>query len=49
MRPGITIDRDHIDRFTLYVDELRARIEANTGGRHRSVTGFIIADHLELV
>jgi hypothetical protein len=47
MRPGITIDRDHIDRFTRYVDELRARIEANTGGRFRHVSGTIVADRLE--
>ena len=47
MRPGITIDRDHIDRFTRYVDELRARVALNTGARFRRVTGTIVADRLE--
>jgi len=47
MRPGITIDRDHLDRFAQYVDEIRARIEANTGGPFRRVTGTIVADKLE--
>jgi Histidine kinase-, DNA gyrase B-, and HSP90-like ATPase len=47
MRPGITLDRDHLDRFTRYVDELRARIEANTGGPYRKVTGTIVADRLD--
>lgn len=47
MRPGVTIDRDHIDRFTRYADELTARINANTGGRFRRITGTIVADRLE--
>src|SRR5688572_29464447 len=47
MRPGVTIDRDHIDRFTRYADELTARITASTGGRFRRVMGTIIADRLE--
>jgi hypothetical protein len=47
MRPGITIDRDHIDRFTRYVDELRGRIEANTGGPFRRLSGTIVADRIE--
>ena len=47
MRPGITIDRDHIDRFTRYVDELRGRILANTAGPFRRLTGTIVADRLE--
>lgn len=47
MRPGITLDRDHLDRFALYVDELTARIRANTGGPFSTVTGTIVADRLE--
>jgi hypothetical protein len=47
MRPGITLDRDHLDRFTRYVDEIRARIELNTGGPYRRLTGTIVADRLE--
>lgn len=47
MRPGIVIDREHIDRFTQYVDELRARILTSTGGPFRRITGTIVADRLE--
>jgi hypothetical protein len=47
MRPGITLDRDHLDRFTRCVDELRARIGVNTAGPYRRVTGTIVADRLE--
>ncbi|MBN9499300.1 MAG: ATP-binding protein [Alphaproteobacteria bacterium] len=48
MRPGLTIDRDHIQRFTHYVDEIRARVDINTGGPFRRVTGKIVADRLEM-
>ena len=47
MRPGVTIDRDHIDRFTQYADEIRARLSANTAGPYRRLTGRIVADRLE--
>jgi hypothetical protein len=46
MRPGVTLDRDHLERFVQYVDEVRARISANTGGQFRRVTGRLIADNL---
>lgn len=47
MRPGIKIDRDHINRFTQYVDELRARILGSSGGTFHRITGFLVADKLE--
>jgi len=47
MRPGIKIDRDHINRFEQYMDELRARLRASTGSQFRRVTGTIVADRLE--
>lgn len=47
MRPGITIDRDHIDRFTQYCDEIGARLKVNTGGQFRRFSGYIVADKLE--
>lgn len=47
MRPGVTINRDHINRFTEYADELRARIGVNTAGRFRRLTGIIVADRLD--
>lgn len=46
MRPGIKLDRDHLDRFGRYVDELRARILASTGGPFRRITGILVADEL---
>ena len=48
MRPGIKIDRDHINRFEQYVDELRARIGASSGSQFRRITGIIVADKLEM-
>ena len=47
MRPGIKIDRDHVNRFEQYVDELRARILASSGSTFRRITGIIVADKLE--
>ncbi|MCW5680018.1 MAG: ATP-binding protein [Xanthobacteraceae bacterium] len=46
MRPGVKLDRDHLDRFTQYVDELRGRILASTGGPFRRITGRLVADEL---
>lgn len=48
MRPGLTVDRDHINRFQLYMDTLRARIGANTGLGFRSVLGVLVADKLHV-
>jgi hypothetical protein len=48
MRPGLTVDRDHINRFQLYMDTLRARIGANTGLGFRSVLGVLVADRLHV-
>jgi hypothetical protein len=47
MRPGIKVDWDHMDRFERYVRILMANINANTGGRFRNVTGYLVADSLE--
>ncbi len=46
MRPGLTVDRNHIDRFQRYVDILRARIDANTALGFRDITGLLVADNL---
>jgi hypothetical protein len=48
MRPGTKINRDHINRFEQYVDELRARILTSSGGPFRRITGTIVADKLEM-
>lgn len=46
MRPGLTINLDHINRFDDYVRIMRAWIASNTGGRFNRVTGYLIADNL---
>jgi hypothetical protein len=46
MRPGLTVDRNHIDRFQRYVDILRARVAVNTALGFRDVTGLLVADKL---
>jgi hypothetical protein len=47
MRPGITIDSDHLHRFNLYIDIIKEYIEVNTTLGLKSVSGFIVADRLE--
>jgi hypothetical protein len=46
MRPGLTVDRDHLDRFAFYVDEIRTTVVANTGLGLRRVSGLLVADGL---
>jgi hypothetical protein len=47
MRPGETLDWDHISRFERYIRKIRKTVEANTAGQFRQVTGYIVADKLE--
>jgi len=46
MRPGLTVDRSHINRFQQYIDILRVRVEANTALGLRDITGLLVADKL---
>jgi hypothetical protein len=46
MRPGVAVDRDHIERFQRYVDILRTRVEANSALGFRDVEGLLVADKL---
>ena len=46
MKPGRSLDWDHIDRFERYVRNIRGILESNVGGRFRWATGYIIADKL---
>ena len=46
MRPGLSLDRDHLDRCAKYVDHIRASIRANTNLRVKKVGGLIVADRL---
>ena len=47
VRPGLTVDWDHLSRFELYVRSIRSRIKSKTGARFGDVTGYIVADHLD--
>ncbi len=46
MRPGLTVDREHINRYQQYVDILRSRIRNNTAYRFDDVPGLLVADSL---
>ena len=47
MRPGLSLDWNHINRFERYVLLIRNKLKANTGGQFKRATGYIVADKLE--
>ena len=47
MRPGLKLDWDHVNRFDRYVRLVRTNLRANTGGKFRRATGYIVADQLQ--
>ena len=47
MRPGLTVDRDHINRYQEYVDTLRSSVTANTELGFQIVSGLLVADKLD--
>ena len=47
MRPGITVDRDHINRFQEYIDLIRSSVDSNTELGFSSVSGLLVADKLD--
>ncbi|MDE2955630.1 MAG: ATP-binding protein [Bacteroidota bacterium] len=44
MRPGLTVDYDHLSRFQYYVDRIGSAIEGETASRFARVSGLIVAD-----
>ena len=46
MRPGVTADREHIDRCRKYIEILRSRIKLNTELGFKRVSGLLVADKL---
>lgn len=46
MKPGVTIDLDHLGRFETYVQFVQMKIESQTASRFHKVTGIIVADGL---
>ena len=47
MRPGLTIDRDHINRYQEYIDLLRSGLKVNTELVFHTVSGLLVADKLD--
>ena len=46
MRPGLTIDFDHINRFSNYASIIRHHISSTTGLGFKQLSGYIIADKI---
>jgi hypothetical protein len=46
MRPGLTLDRDHLDRFNAYMDIIVEDIQTNSTLGFELVTGYLVADNL---
>lgn len=46
MRPGLTVDREHVDRYQEYVDIPRSKIVSNTDHDFEIVSGLLVADRL---
>jgi hypothetical protein len=46
MRPGVTVDFDHLSRWEQYVLTVRAEVEANTALGFDTVRGLLVADNL---
>lgn len=46
MRPGKTVDRDHLNRYQLYMDIVREKVEASTELGFETVSGLLVAEKL---
>jgi hypothetical protein len=48
MRPGLTIDYDHVSRFQLYINSIKSALDAQTAHKFKSgnITGFLVADKI---
>jgi hypothetical protein len=46
MQPGLSLDVDHLSRFEFYFRAIKTNIGANTAGRFKFLTGYIVADAL---
>ena len=47
VRPGQTVDWEHLSRFERYVLTIRSSVETATGAPYQRVTGYIVADKLD--
>lgn len=46
MRPGSTVDRDHLNRFEKYIDIIQERVQANSALGFSKIDGLLVADNL---
>jgi len=46
MRPGVSLDQDHLNRFSNYMDFLQEHIDANSALGLMYMSGYIVADNL---
>jgi hypothetical protein len=46
MRPGLSVDRDHMLRFQTYIDILESRVLANSSLGLTKISGLLVADTL---
>jgi hypothetical protein len=46
MRPKLSVDGDHLQRFQTYVDTLRVRVKVNTSLGIHTISGLLVADKL---
>lgn len=46
MRPGSTVDRDHLNRFEKYIDIIRERVKGNSDLEFSRIDGLLVADNL---
>lgn len=47
VRPGQTVDWDHLSRFERYVLTIKSAVTTATAAPYRDVTGYIVADNLD--
>ena len=47
MKPGLSLNWEHINRFERYVRLVRINLRSNTRGKLKRATGYIVADELQ--
>ena len=47
MRPGLTLNGDHLERFNRYLNIIKEQIQANTALGFENLTGYLVADKLD--
>ncbi len=45
MRPGVTLDRDHVQRFQTYIAEIKPALASNNLLPLKNVIGYLVADN----